>query len=413
MCYDRIVTRLSSADCRKWGISHEVAEFANNFIESQQFYVRSAFGVSRDSYQYSEEFPTEGSGQGISWAGPRWTATSTSISNIIQKSNTGMTFVDPTGGIRVNKSGDFFVDDTATSVSANNIKDGGTLLEHLRKDERKHAFLLFAAGHLLALFKCIFYMYSFKRVGTRFVRTRNEEMPGELMLQSKYDGDFESIKRLQPNESHKTLGCHISVDMSQEKQYSVIKDTMEEWIRKIRSSPLSQEDRLHAYKTILEKKLLYVLPTCSFTYKQCAELDKILSPVLFNINGVQRNCNRNVLYSSREYGGLHINSMYHLQGVSKIQFLFMHYRNQDTTGKLMMASMRYTQLESGLSRPYYTCNFYKTHFLTTPTWLTNLWQYCTECHVQLKEAAPWVYKPPRINDFFNGYCASFRHTTGA
>ena len=36
-CYDRIVTRLSSADCRKWGISHKVASFTNDFIEQQIF----------------------------------------------------------------------------------------------------------------------------------------------------------------------------------------------------------------------------------------------------------------------------------------------------------------------------------------------------------------------------------------
>ena len=92
---------------------------------------------------------------------------------------------------------------------------------------------------------------------------------------------------------------------------------MKDWIQKMRTSPLSQEDRLHAYKTTLKKKLLYVLPICSFNYKQCTELDKILSPVLFNINSEQQNCNRNVLYTSQEYGGLYIFSIYNLQGVSK------------------------------------------------------------------------------------------------
>lgn len=32
-CCDRIVARYSSADCRKWGIGHDVASFTNNFIE--------------------------------------------------------------------------------------------------------------------------------------------------------------------------------------------------------------------------------------------------------------------------------------------------------------------------------------------------------------------------------------------
>lgn len=134
----------------------------------------------------------------------------------------------------------------------------------------------------------------------------------------------------------------------------MIKDMITDWKNKIQTSPLSSEDKIYAYKTILEKKLLYVLPTCSFNYKQCSELDSILSPALFNAHKIQRNCNRNVLYSSKEFGGLDVYSIYQRQGQSKLQFFFMHYRNDDTTGRYMKTSLRYSQLESGLSKPFYS-----------------------------------------------------------
>ena len=51
-CYDRIVTCLSSAECRKWGISYNVASFTNKFIESQKYHVRSAYGISKNSYSF-------------------------------------------------------------------------------------------------------------------------------------------------------------------------------------------------------------------------------------------------------------------------------------------------------------------------------------------------------------------------
>ena len=188
--------------------------------------------------------------------------------------------------------------------------------------------------------------------------------------------------------------------MSQQKQFEEVRNMITDWKNKIQTSPLSSEDKIYAYKTILEKKLLYVLPTCSFTYKQCAELDGILSPALFNAHKIQRNCNRNVLYSSKDFGRLDIYSIYHLQGLSKMQFFFMHYKIDDTTGKLFKTSLRYSQLESGLSKPFYTQNFYKNHILTTPTWLTNLWQYCSESHIQLRQSQPWIYQTPRHNDFF-------------
>ena len=137
-CYDRIVTCMSSLECRKRGIDYNVSEFTNDFIETQKFHVRTAFGIAKNSYSPSEEKPTQGSGQGISWSGPRWTCTSNSISRIVQKKNTGMKFSDPTGEIEIKINCDFFVDDTATGVSENCITDGESVLEHLRRDEQRH-----------------------------------------------------------------------------------------------------------------------------------------------------------------------------------------------------------------------------------------------------------------------------------
>ena len=93
-------------------------------------------------------------------------------------------------------------------------------------------------------------------------------------------------------------------------------------------------------------------------------------------------------------------SIYHLQRFSKMQFMCIHTRNMDTTGKLLQISSRFTQLESGLSKPFYTYNFYKIHYLITPTWFTNIWQYLTESHAKFHNYEPWIYTPPREHDFF-------------
>lgn len=399
-CYDRIITSLSSVECRRWGLSYKVANFTNKFIESQQYHVRSAYGVSPDFYQFTSSSPTQGSGQGLSWAGPRWTNTGSNISDVMAKTNTGMTFTDPTGEISVNKRDDFFVDDTATGVSENNITDNQTVLQHLEHDGQKHALLLFATGHMLALYKCLFYYSVFKLSGTRFIHSNISDAPGEVHIRPKHNGFVEKIRRLEPSDAHKTLGCHVAIDMNQEKQIEVLSNLIKRWVSKIQSSPLSKVDKLHAYKAYLEKMLLYVLPTCSMTYQQCKKLDKLLGTVLCHAHGIQRNCHRSVLYNSEELGGLNIYSLFHLQGISKIQFLFKHYRAMDTTGKLLVTSMRYTQLELGTSTPFFKDDFYKYTNVLTPTWITNLWQYACECNVRIHEFTPWVYRPPRDHDFF-------------
>ena len=136
----------------------------------------------------------------------------------MEKTNTGMKFVDPTGELIVKKRGVFFIDDTATGVSANNIHDGNSVLHHLQKDEQKHAFLLSAAGHILALYKCLFYLSVFKLSGTKFVHKLVSESPGEVHIRPKHDVFAERIKRLEPNEAHKTLGYHLAIDMNKKNQ---------------------------------------------------------------------------------------------------------------------------------------------------------------------------------------------------
>lgn len=145
--------------------------------------------------------------------------------------------------------------------------------------------------------------------GTKFVHTSIAETPGKLKLKPKFDGYDESIRRLEPDEAHETLGIFISITNNQSKQLSVLKTII--------NSPLTNAYKLVAYKDYLEAKLLYVLPLCSLTYVQCQELDKLLSPLLLNMYGFQKNCNRNVIYMGNEFGGLTIFSMYHLQGISK------------------------------------------------------------------------------------------------
>ena len=178
----------------------------------------------------------------------------------MDKTNTGMHFADPTNTIEVRKTSDLFVDDTATGVSSNQIKDGRSALEHLQEDEQKHAFLLYSTGHLLALYKCMFYFFQFCIKGTKFVHTNISESPGELHLRPKYGGHSESIKRLEPNKAHKTLGCHPAVDGSQTEQFKIIKKYIKQWMRRIHSAPLNKADKVHTYRTNLEKNCYIYCP---------------------------------------------------------------------------------------------------------------------------------------------------------
>lgn len=80
-----------------------------------------------------------------------------------------MMYQDPAAVITVAKNGDHFVDDQATGVTGNTKKM--TPLQQLEHDEQRHAHLLYAAGHKLALDKCWYCCLDYKQEGTRYAFT--------------------------------------------------------------------------------------------------------------------------------------------------------------------------------------------------------------------------------------------------
>ena len=140
----------------------------------------------------------------------------------------------------------------------------------------------------------------------------------------------------------------------------------------MRSSSLSPRERLVAYHGYILRGTLYVLSATSFSKDDCKKLQKIISPILYNAFRVQRNASRVPLYTPKSLGGYGITFIYHLQGMEKIKFLFMHHRIGDTTGKLLQIRTRFTQLEVGISTPFSSCNYSKYMHYITDTWITHI-----------------------------------------
>jgi len=75
-----------------------------------------------------------------------------------------------------------------------------------------------------------------------------------------------------------------------------------------------------------------------------------------------------------------------------------HIRLNDKTGKLLRISMEYTQLEAGISTPFYKNKFETLNALLTPTWVTHLWEYWSEANVTLELTKFWLYESRLEND---------------
>ena len=399
-CYDRIVTRLSEVEVRKWGVSKKAAAFTTKFLHQQEFFLRTAHGTTTKSYKYTESSRIQGSGQGIGWAGPRWTVSSDTVSNIMARQCTGMKFSDPTNSIEIKRNGDFFVDDLDIGVTEDAIKDKTkTTLTCLQEDEQIHSLVLNGIGHCLNPIKTSYYDIVYKRDGIGYSAMSSIENPGTLQIQVEFDGDLKTIKRLEPYEASKALGVYLAPNGKYRKQYEILDKKLKKWARNVKSSSLTPREKLVAYHGYILRGIIYILSATNFTKEQCDKLQKILSPILYNAYRVQRHASRIPLYTPKSLGGYGIVSIYHLQGVEKLKYYLMHNRLGDTTGDLLKISTRFTQLELGISTPFWQSWYKKYSPLLNETWTTDIWRYLDSCGMRLMDTTFWNYKLPRRHDF--------------
>ena len=106
------------------------------------------------------------------------------------------------------------------------------------------------------------------------------------------------------------------------------------------------------------------------------------------------------MFSTYNQSGLKVTHPYHLQGQEKLRFLFRHFRDYDTVGKLIDISRRHTQFELGIDKNFFSLGFSKYREFVTPTWVTGLWDYVSACKSTIEFTITTSYKLQRQNDFY-------------
>ena len=393
--YDRELSHFTAAETRKHGLPHEAGQLLIDITHNQQFHIKTQTGISKTFYTYDDQSPIWGLGQGISWAGSCWQFTATTIENCLKKTCIGATLRDPDRVYIIHPFLKFFIDDT-TKI-CNQTLENRTLLQQARHNMQKHNNFVDATGGALALDKCRFFYIKYE-----FDKNHNatpmltKDNPGELIIQTN-NGPV-TIKRLEPDEARKTLGCLISPTLNQLPQLNELKKMILDWKLRIIGSSLQNYLRIKAYNTVLKPRISYRLSTTSLSFSQCEQLMLLIRSLLINSHGIQRNFPKCIVEASATYAGLGIPHIYDLQGFEKLKFFKHHIHQMDETGRAIWISMRYTQLEIGISSLFYNSPFEDLHTFATPTWFTNLWEYLSKRELQLDLAKSIQFPNPRIND---------------
>lgn len=90
--------------------------------------------------------------------------------------------------LKVRKQGDYFVDDTATGVILNTLKeDQKNIFDQLNFIEKLHSNILFSLGHKLAIDKCSFYVADYARGKLKHEQKLIHELPGNISVRETHE----------------------------------------------------------------------------------------------------------------------------------------------------------------------------------------------------------------------------------
>lgn len=126
----------------------------------------------------------------------------------------------------------------------------------------------------------------------------------EVQLTSGSDPTYTTLPCIEPTESFRTLGVHLSPSGSSKGALKVLTEIALDYATKITGSRLSRQEQLMSFIQYLIPKLRYQPPLLSLSKADC---DKLMVPILKALlPKLHVNCNtaRSIIFGPKEQGGL-------------------------------------------------------------------------------------------------------------
>ena len=178
-----------------------------------------------------------------------------------------MYYHDPCWQNEVRKCGDYVIDDTATAVTENTLQGNNNIFQQAQHDEQVHAHTLNSMGHRIENAKSGYYILHLVRDKILPSCGLIHELEGQITIQEAFGSQPVLMKRLQPFQAHRTLGCHVAINGQSRRQFLVLKQKIQAWATKIKGSFLNKQEKITAYEAYIKKTIEYIAPTACITLK--------------------------------------------------------------------------------------------------------------------------------------------------
>lgn len=371
------------------------------FLRIQEFYVRSVYGVSNDSYSRSSTNRIFGDCQGLAWSAINQIIVSSAQDNIYRRHSSKFSLCDHAKEIFLESGTNYFIDDRITITILEEGEPLNQLIPTAQRNEEIQQKLINAAGGALAPGKCFIYVTARKYGDLNLGYMTDTQLPGTLHLQSTDAKPALQLDRYHPKKSKRYLGSFIGPLMNPQATKAKVEEQIEKWTSRINPSFLGPDNVIQSLHTTLYKQVEWPLAGADLSYTQCDVLMGKVRTVLTRKQHLHSKTAMAIVHGPHKLGGVEEPHFFNLQGQAKLRLLQRHMtsHSNDTFRDALLVSFGDHMLWIGKFGNLLNLSYKKyKHLVPFRTYLISIWKYMNHSELQIDFDSLPTYDLPREND---------------
>jgi len=243
-CYDSIAHAIASMIFQACGVPVEGVEAMPSAIQDMKYFLRTAFGDSKNFRGSKIEVKYQGLCQGNGAAPAGWAAISITILSAHKKKGHSATFMCPMTNKIVKLAAILYVDDCdLIHIDMTCDDDVYTTFQKMQESVLNWGKLLIASGGSYKPPKCFYHLISFAWTWDgKWKYEENHLKPEFEMAVPMPDGTTAVIEHLPITEAKETLGVYSCPNGSSEGALTAMKEKAADWVDRAKEGHLRRSD---------------------------------------------------------------------------------------------------------------------------------------------------------------------------
>ena len=376
-CYDRIIVALGMLAARRLGMPDNAIRCHAQALEMMKYTVKTIYGISERNYKGTPFEPLFGTGQGSGASPAVWLTLVVILLNTLDRLiESRMTFTSPDRKQLHQRLADAFVDDTSMGFTSPGLLTYSDMIIELQHIAQTWEKLLHYSGGALNLKKCHWWLMYWEWIdGRPTLRPHRPDEYANIYLSKGSDTKtMYPIRHSDLSQANRILGVYLAPNGDFSKQLSVLRSKAQQYSTRLRKSRLTPSEAYTFYRTTYIPAMTYTLPALACDEEELHQVQSAVLPALLNQLGAHSKYPTALRHGPTLYAGLDLIDLKTESGIYLLKSLRDSIFSDKEHGRMMITSIKTSQLESGLSDNLLQCPNISISYLT-PTWVTTIRQY--------------------------------------